>query len=65
VIDPHIPHRHHDAIKFPDGKRVLVTQLVEGQRVTVLQLPVTSERMPQAQVPVAANENDVSPIPAA
>jgi len=40
-IDPHIPDRHHDSIEFPDGKSVLVTQLVEGQRATVLQLPVT------------------------
>jgi hypothetical protein len=40
-IDPHIHDRHHDAIEFPDGAFVLVTQLCEGQRVTVLQLPVT------------------------
>jgi hypothetical protein len=40
-IDPHLAERHHDAIEFPDGNYVLVTQLVEGQRVTVLQLPVT------------------------
>jgi hypothetical protein len=40
-IDPLVPERHHDAIEFPDGNYVLVTQLVEGQRVTVLQLPVT------------------------
>jgi hypothetical protein len=40
-IDPHIPERHHDAIEFPDGSYVLVTQLCEGQRVTVLQLPVS------------------------
>ena len=40
TIDPHIPHRHHDAIEFPDGSHVLVTQLCEGQRATVLQLPV-------------------------
>jgi hypothetical protein len=40
-IDPHIPERHHDAIEFPDGSYVLVTQLCEGQRATVLQLPVT------------------------
>ena len=39
-IDPETPDRHHDAIEFPDGSRVLVTQLCEGQRVTVLQLPV-------------------------
>ena len=48
--DPHIPDRHHDAIEFPDGKCVLVTQLVEGQRATVLQLPVTQplgEHKPQ------------------
>jgi hypothetical protein len=49
-VDPHIPDRHHDAIEFPDGNYVLVTQLVEGQRATVLQLPVTqpvSEPKPQ------------------
>jgi hypothetical protein len=40
-IDPLVPERHHDAIEFPDGNYVLVTQLVEGQHVTVLQLPVT------------------------
>ncbi len=39
-IDPLVPERHHDAIEFPDGNYVLVTQLVEGQRATVLQLPV-------------------------
>ena len=30
---------HHDALEFPDGKTVLLTQLCEGQRATVLQLP--------------------------
>ena len=42
-IDPLVPERHHDAIEFPDGNYVLVTQLVEGQRATVLQLPVTRQ----------------------
>ncbi len=46
--DPHIPDRHHDAIEFPDGNYVLVTQLCEGQRVTVLQLPVTAPVKPAA-----------------
>jgi len=42
-----VPDRHHDAIEFPDGSRVLVTQLCEGQRVTVLQMPVLpAERAP-------------------
>jgi hypothetical protein len=40
VLDKHIPDRHHDAIEFPDGSHVLVTLLCEGQRATVLQLPV-------------------------
>jgi hypothetical protein len=41
-IDADVPYRHHDAVEFPDGRHVLVTQLREGQRVTVLQLPVTA-----------------------
>jgi hypothetical protein len=30
---------HHDALEFPDGKIVLLTNLCEGQHATVLQLP--------------------------
>jgi hypothetical protein len=56
-IDPDVPHRHHDAIEFPDGSNVLVTQLCEGQRVTVLQLPVlhqaTEHAQPAAGTPAA------------
>ena len=46
---------HHDALEFPDGEIVLVTQLRAGQHATVLQLPamerapgeaVTTERAP-------------------
>jgi hypothetical protein len=44
-IDPQLPHRHHDAIEFPDGSHVLVTQLREGQRVTVLQLPAVQQAL--------------------
>jgi hypothetical protein len=43
VIDPHLPHRHHDAVEFPDGRHVLVTQICDGQRATVLQLPVVAQ----------------------
>jgi hypothetical protein len=32
---------HHDALEFPDGQIVLLTQLREGQRATVLQLPAS------------------------
>jgi hypothetical protein len=33
------PVAHHDALEFPGGESVLLTNLVEGQLVTVLQLP--------------------------
>ena len=33
------PHRHHDALEFPDGQILLLTDLFEGQEATVLQLP--------------------------
>ena len=35
-------HAYHDALEFPDGKIVLLTQLREGQHATVLQMPVLS-----------------------
>ena len=38
-IDLRNPHRHHDALEFPDGQIVLLTQLHAGQTITVLQLP--------------------------
>ena len=37
------PATHHDALEFPDGQIVLLTLLREGQKATVLQLPVTHE----------------------
>jgi hypothetical protein len=62
AIDPDVPHRHHDAIEFPDGSNVLVTQLSEGQRVTVLQLPVVHQAMEHAQS--AADTNAAAPVTA-
>jgi len=38
-VDQDKEHVHHDALEFPNGKVVLLTQLSEGQRATVLQLP--------------------------
>jgi hypothetical protein len=35
------PLAHHDALEFPDGEIVLVTNLREGQYATVLQLPLS------------------------
>jgi hypothetical protein len=39
------PAMHHDALEFPNGEIVLVTELHEGQHATVLQLPAP-ERAP-------------------
>ena len=39
-IEPKAPHQHHDALSFPDGSKVLVNLLSEGQSALVVQLPV-------------------------
>jgi hypothetical protein len=41
-IAPEILCQHHDALAFPDGSTVLVNSLTKGQRLRVLQLPITS-----------------------
>ncbi|HTT46541.1 MAG TPA: hypothetical protein VMG39_00920 [Pseudolabrys sp.] len=41
------PAAHHDALEFPDGRIKLVTNLSEGQRATVLQLPNTGRAADQ------------------
>jgi hypothetical protein len=38
-VNKQIPLAHHDALEFPDGQTVLLTDLSEGQAATVLQLP--------------------------
>jgi hypothetical protein len=47
-VDMDKPHTHHDALEFPSGRSVLVTQLSKGQQATVLQLPASarSEKIP-------------------
>src|SRR2546423_957861 len=40
-IDLKSPCQHHDALEFSNGAIVLVTDLVVGQRATVLQLPAS------------------------
>jgi hypothetical protein len=39
-VNKNEPWKHHDALEFPDGHIVLLTQVCEGQEATVLQLPV-------------------------
>lgn len=62
ALERHIPDRHHDAIEFADGTRVLVTQLREGQRVTVLQLPVTGKPAERKIGTIAAEATPTRPI---
>ena len=40
---------HHDALEFPDGQVILLTRLREGQRATVLQLPVAARAAGEAK----------------
>jgi hypothetical protein len=43
------PRVHHDALEFPDGQMVLLTELIEGQEATVLQLPAQPTTAAEAQ----------------
>src|SRR6202140_1391767 len=61
-IDRHVRDRHHDSIEFPDGSHVLVTLLCEGQRATVLQLPVVAQQADRAAT--AAHAPTATPISA-
>jgi hypothetical protein len=38
-VNKDMPRAHHDALEFPGGQVVLLTDMVEGQEATVLQLP--------------------------
>ena len=48
-LDKDQPSRHHDVLEFPDGQRVLLTILVEGQHATVLQLPARPQTAAEAE----------------
>ena len=51
-IDTNKSHQHHDALEFSNGTIALVTDLVPGQRATVLQLPANPiEETPRASQP--------------
>jgi hypothetical protein len=50
-INKDVPHTHHDALEFPDGRIVLLTNLVEGQQATVLQLPAQPATASKAATP--------------
>ena len=48
-IDKDVPQVHHDALEFPDGTFVLLTDLHEGQQATVLQLPAQPKTPAEAK----------------
>jgi hypothetical protein len=48
-VDKNRSNVHHDALEFPDGKIVLLTNLCKGQRATVLQLPASSRVTVESQ----------------
>ena len=48
-VNKDMPRMHHDALEFPDGTYVLLTDLREGQEATVLQLP-TQPKTPAEEV---------------
>jgi hypothetical protein len=41
-IEKDRPNVHHDALEFPSGHIVLITRLRHGQRLKVLQLPISA-----------------------
>ncbi len=51
-INKEASHAHHDGLEFPDGQFVLLNNFVEGQKATVLQLPVIA--MPDGSLPADA-----------
>jgi hypothetical protein len=43
-VDVDNPHVQHDALEFPNGQVLKITQLVSGQTATVLQLPANAQQ---------------------
>jgi hypothetical protein len=59
------PYTHHDAIEFANGTVILLTNLCEGQKATVLQLPVSStadQRKQFAESETGAQVIDLVPV---
>jgi hypothetical protein len=48
-INKDVPQVHHDALEFPDGTFVLLTDLHEDQQATVLQLPAQPKTPAEAR----------------
>src|SRR5947207_2311018 len=57
-IDMDDQHVQHDALEFPNGQVLKVTQLVAGQTATVLQLPVASQHPEHVETRHVARSTD-------
>jgi hypothetical protein len=57
-IDGNDPHVQHDALEFPNGQVLKLTQLVGGQTATVLQLPVATEHPEHIETGHVARSSD-------
>ena len=58
-IKPEDPHVHHDALEFPNGKIVLLTQLKAGQHARVLQLPAATTVEPVVEAAALSDSEEV------
>lgn len=57
-IDVDDPHIQHDALEFPNGQILKLTQLVAGQTATVLQLPVATQHSEHVETVHIARSSD-------
>jgi hypothetical protein len=57
-IDVNDPHVQHDALEFPNGQVLKITQLVAGQTATVLQLPVATQHPEHVETRFVARSPD-------
>ncbi len=57
-IDMNDPHVQHDALEFPNGQVLKITQLVAGQTATVLQLPVATQHHEPLETGFVARSSD-------
>jgi hypothetical protein len=55
-IDMDRPAAYHDALEFPNGKIILVTQLRRGQMASVLQLPAELQPKREAEKSIPTPE---------
>jgi hypothetical protein len=57
-IDQDDPHVQHDALEFPNGQVLKVSQLAAGQTATVLQLPVATQHPEHVHTEHVARSSD-------